>query len=193
LFALFIFFAGCSDDDDPVTPEDNGGAGAGQVIIVNDIDANTSGKTYFSLSDSSIVTGADTLSTKWDVAFSRTTIYTNSGNSGPGVGGAVILKNTNWDDVTTAPESGYNADTETSPAVPTGSGNGWYIYDPSTHLISAAAGVVIVVKTGEGKYAKLQITSYYKGAPENPNPLSDQSGFYSFKYFYQPDGSRDLE
>jgi hypothetical protein len=192
LSALIIYSAGCSDDDDPVAPEDKSPE-TGKVVNVKDIDANTSGKIYFRLIDSTVVTGADTLSNKWDVAFSRTTIYTNSGSSGSGNGGAIILKNTNWEDVKTAPEGGYNVDSETSPAIPAGSGNGWYLYNPETHLISAAAGVVFVIKTGDGKYAKLQIMSYYKGAPQNPDAMTDQSGFYSFKYFYQPDGSRDLE
>lgn len=189
LFTVFITVA-CSDDDNPVEPETE----AGVSVTVNDLfAANGSSKTYFRFSDSTEVTGSDTLTNKWDIAFNRTSIYTNSGSSGTGSGGAVVMTGTDFIDLKTAPESGYNVDTDTLKAIPTGSGNGWYNYSgPPNHVISPIPGVVLVIKTGDGKYSKVQITSYYQGSPENPG-LTDPSGYYSFKYFYQPDGSRNLE
>ena len=70
-------------------------------------------------------------------------------------------------------------------AIPTGSGNGWYNYNPTTHVISPIAGKVIIVKTNDGKYAKVEILSYYKDAPENPTQESEYR-YYTFNYVYQP-------
>lgn len=190
LFIVFAAFA-CSDDESPVEPE----VVPGVSVTIKDLFAANSGtaRTYFRFRDSTIVTGADTLTNKWDIAFNRTTIYTNSGTSGIGSGGAVVLTNTDFATLKTAPESGYNVDNGTSMAIPTGSGKGWYNYSgPPNHVISPIPGVVLVIKTGEGKYAKVLITSYYQGSPTNPG-LTDPSGYYSFKYFYQPDGSKKLE
>lgn len=77
-------------------------------------------------------------------------------------------------------------------AITAGTGKGWYSYDPIKHLITPIAGNIIVIKTGDGKYAKIQITNYYKGAPAT---ISDQaalndSGYYNFKFALQTDGSK---
>lgn len=189
LIVSIAFLAACekegiTDSGDP--------APIGKITTAKDIDASSpSQKTYFRFSDSSIVTGADTLTNKWDLAFSSTTIYTNSGSSGPGSGGALVLKGVNFEDVLEAPSNGYKIDSAGAPAIPTGSGNGWYNYNFSANVISPIPGVVLVIRTGDGKYAKVQILSYYKGAPENP-ASSDIPRFYTIKYFYQPDGSRKL-
>jgi hypothetical protein len=44
---------------------------------------------------------------------------------------------------------------------------------------------IFIVKTSSGKYAKVWFKSYY--SPENI------SGYVSFQYKYQPDGSKNLE
>ena len=69
---------------------------------------------------------------------------------------------------------------------------GWYIYDGTTHLISTVPGVVILIRTADGKYAKMMILSYYKGNPANIDPNKDLSRYYTFKFAYQPDGSRNF-
>jgi len=51
---------------------------------------------------------------------------------------------------------------------------------------------VIFLKTAEGKYAKLEILSYHKGAPAAPIPTSE-ARHYTFRYVYQPDGSTKLD
>lgn len=189
LIASIAFLAACekegiTDTGDP--------APVGKITTANDIDASIpSKKAYFRFSDSSVVTGTDTLTNKWDIAFSSTTIYTNSGSSGSGSGGAVVLTSVNFEDVLEAPSNGYEIDSAGAPAIPTGSGNGWYNYDFMNNVISPIPGVVLVIRTGDGKYAKVQILNYYKGAPENPSS-SDVPRFYTIKYFYQPDGSRKL-
>ncbi len=159
-----------------------------KVTIVKDLPALGPGLTYFRFSDSTIVTGQDTLTEKWDIAFRRTSIYTNSGSSGPGKGGAIVLTNTDFYSLKELPQEGYRVDLQNSPAIPSGSGNGWYNYNSETHIVTPIPGVVIALKTGDGKYAKLQIISYYKGAPQVPTS-SSESKYYTFRYVYQPNGT----
>ncbi|MNG27898.1 hypothetical protein D3C84_1130750 [compost metagenome] len=56
----------------------------------------------------------------------------------------------------------------------------------NSHIISPIAGKVFVIKTHDGKYAKFEILSYYKGAPVTPDPLkTEDTGFYTFNFAYQ--------
>ncbi|UOQ74061.1 HmuY family protein [Hymenobacter cellulosilyticus] len=147
--------------------------------------------TFFSLADGKEVPHTDSASTKWDLAFRGTTILTNGGSSGPGQGGAQV-KSGLFAELTTAPETDYAVDAAAAKAIPTGSGKGWYNYNPTTHVVSPIAGKVLVIRTAAGKYAKLEVTNYYKGAPATPTG-TEPSGYYSFRYVYQPDGSRNLQ
>lgn len=143
---------------------------------------------YFSFEKGTTVTETD----NWDVAFKGTTLLFNGGKSGNGQGGAII-KSGIFEELTTAPESDeFRQDTDTEFAVP--KDNGWYNYaGPPTHIISPIAGKVIMVRTFDGKYAKLEVLSYYKDAPAQPDGFKDQSGTYTFKYVYQADGSKNLK
>ena len=81
----------------------------------------------------------------------------------------------------------FNQDSSEGYAINTGSGNGWYTYaGPPTYLISPTPGKILVFRTRDGKFAKVEILSYYLGAPENPDALADQSRYYTFNYVYQP-------
>ena len=72
-------------------------------------------------------------------------------------------------------------------AVPTGGGNGWYTYQgPPVNLISPTPGKILVFRTNDGKYAKVEILSYYKDAPENPDAYTDETPYYTFNFVYQP-------
>src|SRR6188768_1315168 len=54
-----------------------------------------SGKyTLYSLETNSVIANTDSITSKWDVGFRGTTIITNSGNSGPGAGGAFVYTGT---------------------------------------------------------------------------------------------------
>ena len=148
----------------------------------------SSGKYTFFSFQNGIVAASDSASMKWDVALKGTTLLTNGGTSGPGQGGAVVLDGV-FDETRTLPASAaIRSDTKALLAIPTGSGKGWYTYDPQTHLITPTAGKVIVVRTAEGKYAKIEILSYYKGAPAVPTQASE-SRYYTLRYVYQPDGT----
>jgi len=53
-------------------------------------------------------------------------------------------------------------------------------------------GKVIVLKTSDDKYAKVEIISYYQGHPTAPHSESI-SRYYTFRWFRQADGSRTLQ
>ena len=148
----------------------------------------STGKYTFYSFKSGIIASTDSASNKWDVAFKGTTILTNGGTSGVGQGSANVLSGI-FDEVKEIPASAtFNQDTKTVLAIPTGSGKGWYNYDGATNIVSPIAGKVLLIKTADGKYAKMEILSYYKGTPTTPN-ASSQSRYYTFRYVYQPDGT----
>jgi hypothetical protein len=165
---------------DPITVSPTGQPGAG-----------TNKYTFFSFKTGAIIPNADSATNQWDLGFRGTTLIVNGGNSGPGQGGAIVQTGL-FNDIVTAPETGYAVDSPTAKAIPTGSGNGWYNYDGNTNLISPIAGKVLLIRTGDGKYAKAEIISYYKDAPTNP-AATDPSRYYTFRYLYQPDGSKNLK
>ena len=180
------------------------------AITVNDLAADTvtglgpDGRpqsagttTYYSLVDNKLIASTDAATTKWDIAFSSTKILVNSGTSGPGLGGAFVFKGL-FDDLKTIPaDSSFATDNSTaaSYAIPLGSGKAWYTYDGLTTLVSPIAGRVLVIKTANGKYAKIEILNYYKGgvtlaSTASVNDKLFKQRYYTFRYAYQPNGSK---
>jgi len=151
--------------------------------------------TFYSLENNAIVPIADSASAKWDLAFMSTRIITNGGTSGPALGGAFIYTGL-FDDLKTIPaDSIFKTDNAPTYAITSGSGRGWYTYDQLTSLITPLAGRVLVIRTASGKYAKLEITSYYKGGITLPVSASDvekltKQRYYNFRYTYQSNGSK---
>ena len=63
-----------------------------------------------------------------------------------------------------------------------------------SNIVSPIPGKVLVFRTRNGNYAKVQIISYYKDAPSNPDASSDESRYYTFNYVYNPnEGEKSLE
>ena len=153
--------------------------------------------TYYSLVDNKVIASTDAASTKWDIAFSSTKILVNSGTSGPGLGGAFVYVGL-FDALKTIPaDSNFATDNANSAsyAIPLGSGKAWYTYDGLTTLVSPIAGRVLVIRTATGKYAKIEIISYYKGGVTLPatasvNDKLFKQRYYTFRYAYQPNGSK---
>jgi hypothetical protein len=153
--------------------------------------------TYYSLVDNKIIASSDAASTKWDIAFSSTKITVNCGTSGPGIGGAFVFKGL-FDDLKTLPvDSTFATDNSNAAsfAIPLGSGRAWYTYDGLTTLVSPIAGRVLVIRTATGKFAKVEIISYYKGGVTLPasasvNDKLFKQRYYTFRYAYQPNGSK---
>lgn len=158
----------------------------------------TTGKfTFFSFETGEVVPNADSATAKWDLGFRATTIIVNSATSGPGTT-QVQLVNGIFDELAEAPVDGYISDNDPSPiagapnanlAIPTGSGQGWYTYDGAAMVNKPTAGKIIVVKTSDGRYAKMEILSYYKDAPPTPT-FNNEARYYTFRYVYQPNESR---
>lgn len=200
-----IAFVRCSDDETtpkqvvsttfPNLPADPGtgfNPDTGQPI-------GTTGKfTFFSFESGEIVPNADSATANWDLGFRATTIIVNSATSGPGTT-QVQLVNGIFDELAEAPVDGYVSDNDPSPiagapnanlAIPTGSGNGWYnaSQGPPPTIITPIAGRLIVVKTSDGRYAKMEILSYYEDAPANPTGV-EPARYYTFRYVYQPNAT----
>lgn len=151
----------------------------------------TTGKfTLVNLRDSAIVANTDSATNQWDVGFRGTTLIVNGGAIRTGQGGAYIHTGT-FEELTTVPTSATFAQDQsaTNLAIPTGSGRGWYNYNQPANLITPIPGRVLVIRTGDGKYAKMEILSYYEGAPAQPNATIHQQRYYTFRYVYQPNGS----
>lgn len=156
--------------------------------------ANTGRFTFFSLRDSAIVPNSDSATTRWDIAFRATTILINGGPIRFGQGGAQVLTGTDFNTLETLPETGWRVDSSAaSLAIPVGSGRGWYSYNQQTNIISPIPGVVLGIRTADGRFAKLQILSYYLNAPANPDGFADKSRVYTFRYVFQPNGSRKVK
>jgi hypothetical protein len=157
----------------------------------------TNGKyTFYSLEKNAVVPNSDSASSKWDIAFMATKIITNGGTSGTGLGGAFIYTGL-FDALTTVPtDSVFKTDNAPSSyAITYGSGKGWYNYDGLTNIITPLAGRVLVIRTASGKYAKMEITSYYKGGVTLSATASDadklnKQRYYTFRFAYQPNGTK---
>lgn len=144
--------------------------------------------TYYSLRTNSVVTNA--ASTDWDIALQGTSLYVNGGTSGPGQGAAQVVTGV-FEELMEAPESGYQTDAEGGLAIATGSGNGWYNYNPATQTVTPIPGRVLMIKTANGLYAKVKILSYYQGMPD-PVTAESVSRYYTFEFVLQPDGTRSF-
>jgi len=132
--------------------------------------------------------------TNWDIAFRGTSIIVNGGvslgtNDEPARSGnaAIYIASGTMASVNSVEESQFLQDSDNGYAIQGGSDNGWYNYagDP-THIISPIPGKILVIRTTSGTYAKVEILSYYKDAPANPDAFSDPDAYYTFNYVYQP-------
>ena len=184
-------FLACSDDSDDLLPVVS--------ITIEDLHAPQEGGMGQPISGPftkfDFDTGMETDSeTDWDIAFRATDIIVNGGSSmgtideptRNGDGGAYIAMGT-MADVTEVDVSLFAQDSENGYAIMSGSGNGWYTYTgPPTFLVTPTAGRILVFKTADGKFAKVEILSYYQGAPDSPDAFTDQSRYYKFNYVYQP-------
>lgn len=187
LLASLTVFSSCSKDEDTeqVKPDL-------EIKTVTDLDGSA-GPLFFSFKTNAQITGADTASTsnKWDIRIASTTVGINKT-----AGAAAQFQNSTFENVVIAPESGYLSDDIK------GSGS-WYTYTGQTgtpsNAILTVPGKIWVFKTADGKYAKLEMISYYKGNPNTATPefanfvTRPPSRFYTFRFAYQADGSRNLK
>lgn len=194
LLAIFIGFSSCSNDDNDDTPllqiesELVTNLHAPQVGGIDQMGNPVPISGEFTKLDFS--TGTTTASdTDWDIAFRGTSIIVNGGVSMGTTDEAERTGNAAAYLATGTMASVVSVDTS---SLEQDSVNGyvlsnWYTYaGPPTHLISATAGKILVIRTRGGKYAKIEILSYYKDAPDNPDAFMDEERYYTFNYVYQP-------
>lgn len=150
----------------------------------------------------SFASGAVTTSeTEWDIAFRGTRIAVNGGTATgtadePARNGnaGVFLETGTFASVTDAAAYTYVQDADTGFALTPASDEGWYNYNFMTNLITPIPGKILVIRTHDDKYAKVEILSYYKDAPADPDGFADESRFYTFNYVYNPNpGETSLE
>lgn len=114
-------------------------------------------------------------STDWDLAFRRPQIWTNSGDAGKGIGGAIDIEKpfasvtaADADKLTLRSEHFFDDACEAQKD-PTGAPYttfsmpdpyGWYDYDQATMIPTARTDVTYIVKGGTGKRYKVGILSY---------------------------------
>lgn len=198
-------FVACSKKDS------NGDTQVLAAVTVNDLPADTiigvspngqpygSGRfTLYSLERNQVVSNVDSNTNKWDIGFRGTTVITNSGTGGPGMGGGFVFVGT-FDNLKSVPtDSTIRVDAAPSAyAITNGSNRGWYVYNPTANLVTPIPGRVLVIRTGTGKFAKVEILNYYRGGVTLPASASDdektrKQRFYTFRFVYQSNGSKNF-
>ncbi|WP_291913692.1 HmuY family protein [Chitinophaga sp. CB10] len=180
--ALLMLAASCSKNDDNNTTEPTVEL---KTVTVTNLQADTANRgnyTLYSLAENKVIPNSDSASSKWDIGFKATSIIINGGVSGPGKATGQVVNGV-FSSLTEAPASGYVSDSTGSLTF-----KGWYSYNATTHIISTVPGKILILKTPGGKYAKLEILSYYKDAPANPD-LTAVSRMYKFQYVLQTNGT----
>ncbi|NVB81566.1 MAG: hypothetical protein HOV81_24445 [Kofleriaceae bacterium] len=179
MILLSALAAGCADPigharpdaAGPTMMEDDGGTmPAGKVATTRGSDGtyttivDASSQTEWTIAD--FETGGEVAMTDaWDLRFQRFHISTNGGVTGNGGVEVAPITGMAFAAVTTAPPTGYLSDDEDAngdmvPDYAFEQGDGWYDYDPMTHVL-APKPIVWVVKTNGGTTLKLEILKYY--------------------------------
>ncbi len=203
--SVSILVSSCDEEKTPDKPSN--------IKTIKDKDVRDYGKWYyFSFATGDFVGEGiavkDTISpisdsawaerTDWDIAFHRNNVRTNSGLSGKGQGGVLPLTIKDMDDVKEVPAGDFVVDAETHrfiavegmpPLFSTSSVckkmNKWADFDHDTMAwyIDKERKGVFIVRTADGKYVKFQFVNFLND--------KDESGYLSFKYIYQANGSKN--
>lgn len=148
--------------------------------------SSTKNYAFFSLRDGAMIATSDSASAKWDFALRLTTFLVNSSASGPGNAG-VILVNTPYSSISTAPETGYAYDTtSTKLAIKDGS---WYDYNPVTHGFAPKAGQTFIFRTADNRYAKMELLAVDYEPFVGPAPTTL---IYRFRFTFAAAGDRNF-
>lgn len=142
------------------------------------------------------VTIADSESSEdWDIAFHATSVMLNGGAAGPGgVVGHCLCQNAGASDAAimamTATSELADYESVTAAQIPTEESawasdvldpviEGWYSYNPITHLVSAAPAKVWFFRTASSGYAKVHVTQIV-------SPTQAHAGQVSVEFAVQP-------
>ncbi|WBX72034.1 HmuY family protein [Tenacibaculum retecalamus] len=140
----------------------------------------------FSFKSGTIVTNDN-----WDIAFRGTTILVNGGvptgkTQEPNRTGnaALTIVEGKFSKIKTVPSAAvFKQDAANALALPKST---WYTYDREDHSIDPVTGKVLIIKTNDGHYAKMEIISYYKDmdSSNSANPANSGAQYYTFNYVY---------
>lgn len=221
LFGVFLA-SGCSKKNDEITPGYEDGKSTAIYDLAGDTDASMSdgvdGKEkrpfyifLYRFSDKrqiwirNAVDSARYLKTsEWDLAFTgpyNSEIYVNNADDefNPGFGGpatqtAALKLDQPYAAVTEAPSDDVFNQSEIG-KIGWASGpnsSGWFNYSLNTHLVVPIKNRVYVLRLADGKYAKLELINVYKGNPPTVTDLNWPAPYFTFRYFVQQDGSKNL-
>ena len=96
--------------------------------------------------------------------------------------------------MTTAPSAAeFDAADMTKIGWDAGNGQGWFFYSLDNHIAVPIKNRTFVLRTAEGKYAKLELLNVYKGNPPIVTDLYWPAPYFTFRYFVQADGSGNLK
>ncbi|MFD1769978.1 HmuY family protein [Sphingobacterium suaedae] len=141
---------------------------------------------------------------EWDLAFTgpyNSEIYVNNANYAynPGFEGeatrtAVVHINQPYDLVTEAPSDEQFDQSEVTKIgwASSESSPGWFRYSLNTHIMQAIPNRTYIIRLPDGRHAKLQLINAYKGNPETVTNLKWPAPYFTFRYFVQQDGSKNL-
>ncbi|RZF59708.1 HmuY family protein [Sphingobacterium corticibacterium] len=140
---------------------------------------------------------------EWDLAFTgpyNSEVFVNKGSYefNPGYGGpatsAVVQLDKAYNLVNDAPSDG---DFEQSDVNKIGwasdqYANGWFFYSLDTHIMIPIKNRTYAIQLPDGKYAKLELITAYQGNPPEVTNLNWPAPYFSFRYYVQQDGSKNL-
>lgn len=180
---VWSFFRPPPDGFAPTTGEAAGTMGGPPDVLQYTIDARSREDwTYFGFSQGTAVsTSQENLD--WDLAFRRTDILTNGGETNPeGLGGAVDLGRIPLQEATPPPD-GYLTDaTDEERGVENPALHKWYGYSWTTHVVSSKDHTY-ALRTATGEMALLSFISYYCD--------DGSSGCITFRYAF-PGESKEV-
>jgi hypothetical protein len=142
---------------------------------------------YFDFARGSVVAVQEPKTEAWDLMFQRYVIKTNGGETNPtGQGALLSMKERDFAAVTTVPDKAVfvtdvhpkNRPSSYNPAM-----EKWFDYSYLANVLVPKP-LVYLVRTHDGKYAKMHILSYYCA--------NKSAGCLTFEYVYQGDGSPRL-
>lgn len=194
----FLTFTSCGGNDDNDQPEKGTVVSFGATKNIKNLYAPSSGKGYkpsdqkgkfikFNFSTGKITNSE----TNWDIAFRWSTILVNGGTKGnyddepkrTGNVSAYIAKNT-FEDFKRVEKDKLKQDNNGKLAIvdDVQNGKGIWSYNMKKHYVLPIPGRVLVFKTNDGKYVKMEVLSFYKNAPVQPKTADESHSYYTFRY-----------
>lgn len=139
----------------------------------------------------------------WDIAFTgpyNSEVYVNKGSYqlNPGYGGnatsAVVKIDKPYDEVLTAPTDEAFTESKINSIgwAFNESASGWFFYSLDTHIMIPVKNRTYSIQLPNGKYAKLELITAYQGNPPTVTNLNWPAPYFSFRYYVQEDGSKNL-